>query len=166
MAITRDQRRRTPRAGNRLGVSTATYGSFGGLGDVGFGTYSKFHQRECPVPEVGLTPFGIDIRSSASKARPWCDCVFGGTEVYAECVNGERWFYPWTALGKVERGWDWEFTDFIPAGLPSLPGGGGGGGSGGGAGGGGGYTPAPASDNSTMLIGGGLLLLAAVLFSK
>lgn len=139
-------------------------GGFEGLGAVGFGTYSTFNQRECPVPSVGLLPYPMDIAAGAnSKAKQWCDCVFGGTTTHAECVNKERWFYPWTAFGKVERGWSWEFTDFIPTGIPGTGGTSSGGGGGGGAVPDGGYVQEDTGSN-TMLVGGGLLLAAYLLF--
>lgn len=160
MAFVRDQRR-NPRAGSRLGTSRARYDQFAGLGDVGFGTYSTFNQRDCAVPEVGLMPYPIDIRAG-NLAKSWCDCVFGGSTMYAPCVDQKYAFYPWTALGKLERGWDWKFEDFIPTGLPGT-GGGGGGSTGGGSTGGSGYTPSAGGDDNTMLIGGGLLLAAILL---
>jgi hypothetical protein len=134
-------------------------GNFNGLDATGFGTYSTFWQRECPVPEVGLMP--LPLNHAVSNA--WCDCVFGGTDTYDACVDTKYVFYPWTALGKLERGWSWEFTDFIPKAIPGGGGSGTGGGGGGSGGVPGGYQPAPAASGSAMTIGGGLLLAAYLL---
>lgn len=165
MAISRD---RTSRAGNIMDVSRARYGlvdQMQGLGDVGFaafagvefGTFSPTNQRECPVPDVGLMPLPFNHTVSDT----WCHCVFDGTDTLAACLDTKYVFYPWTAPGKLERGWSWNLSDWLPGsttppGTSPPPGGNGTNG----------WQPpggAPAASGNTMLIGGGLLLAAYLL---
>ena len=158
------RQRRRPAYGQDLFRTTARVNR-GALD--GFGTPSIVSPgADCPVPEVPPGLFGIpilyqdEVKRSGSVTRRWCACVFGSTsQLFSECVDPAKFTYPWTGMGKLERGWNWEFSDFLPGGSQYVPPEqqppGGGSASGGGT--------APAGGSNTALIGGGLLLAALLL---
>lgn len=137
----------------------AVNGNFGA-----FGTPSSVGNGECPVPDVGMMPYPLDVRkASGSLAKTWCSCVFGTTsELARACVGPDYWLYPWTALGKAERGWNFEFTDLIP----TLPGTGSGSSGGGSSGGGGSYVPPVSQPSSNTGLIAAAALAAAAFFMK
>lgn len=101
----------------------------GGRAFGSFGTWSPVNNIDCPVPAVPKGIAGIDIfygdeiKRPNSVVRAWCACVFGsGSEYYLQCV-GDHFTYPWTAIGKLERGWNWEWSDWLPGGKLNPTGG-------------------------------------------
>lgn len=142
------------------------YGS-GRRASSGFGAVSSAG-ISCPVPTTSQVPsiswYPDEVALGAnSYTVQWCACMFGASQGdFNACVDPNKYFYPWTWLGRAERGWTTrkDITDAISLGVSliggSTPGGQGGsqvndpGGSGGGS--------SSPTMNPALLVVGGLLL--------
>lgn len=85
---------------------------------AGFGAINPV-PMSCPLPKVADLPLSMtypeDIARSRSATMAWCECIFGRSPESEQCAGANFVAYPWTWVGRKERGWlqDDQFTQAV-----------------------------------------------------